>query len=74
MEMVELVSGSFGSLCGVRNSPHHFPHISHCLAWFFALTSPSCLIFHCLTSSSPFILELIMSLAEFIVSASFLHM
>ena len=28
MEMVELVSGSFGSLCGVRNSPHRFSHIS----------------------------------------------
>ena len=71
MEMVELVSGSFGSLCGVRNSPHRFSHISLCLALFFALISPSWLVFHCLTSSSPFILELIMSLAEFIISASF---
>ena len=71
MEMVELILGSFGSLCGVRYSPHHFSHISLCLALFFALTSPSCLIFHCLLSSSPFILEFTMSLAEFIVSASF---
>ena len=71
MEMVELVSGSFGSLCGVRYSPQRFSHISLCLALLFVPTSPSCLIFHCLISSSPFILEFTMSLAEFIVSASF---
>ena len=71
MEMVELVSGSFCSLCGVRNLPYHFSHISLCLALFFALISPSWLYFHCLTSSSLFILELITSLAVFIVSALF---
>ena len=71
MEMVELVSGSFGSLCGVWYSPHHFSHISLCLFLFFAMTSSSCLFFHCLVNSSPFILEFAMSLAEFIVSASF---
>ena len=70
MEIVELVSGSFGSLGGVRYSPHHFSHSSLCLILFFALISSSCLFLHCLINLSPFILEFAMSLAEFIVSAS----
>ena len=71
MEIVELVSGSFGSLDGVRYSPHHFSNSSLCLLLFLALVSSSCLLLHCLMNSPAGILVFTMSLAEFIVSVSF---
>ena len=70
MEMVELVSGSFGSLDGVKYSPHCFSISSLYLLLFFALILSSCLFLHCLTNLPPVILVLAMSLAEFIVSVS----
>ena len=71
MEMVELVSGSFQSLEGMRYSPHHFSNSSLCLLLFLILFSSPCLFFHCLMNSSAGILVFTMSLAEFIVSVSF---
>ena len=71
MEMVDLVSGSFESLDGVRYCPHHFSNSSLCLLLLFALIFSSCLFLHCLMNLPPVILVLAMSLAEFIVSVSF---
>ena len=70
MEMVELVSGSFGSLEGVRYSPHRFSNSSLCLLLFLILVSSLCLFLHCLMNSPAGILVFTLSLAEFIVSVS----
>ena len=71
MDIVELVSGSFGSLEGVRYSPHHFSNSSLCLLLFLTLVSSLCLFLHCLMNLPAGILVFTMSLAEFIVSVLF---